>query len=194
MKRNIILMGLAMLGATAAAAQNPAYTTVEVEMNDGQTYKVETIEGIQLSFLGTKGIVMVPVNALEPWNESEYIDTDNCDVYGRIYNVAENSALVYLGSTSHGFVISKESNAEPDTIIRSSAYGGPLNLSEQFSKGQTVEIPHYNFMYGTLTLDGLEYNTTYYVRPFRMIASIKEGESIRMYGEELKFITTKTTR
>lgn len=61
MIRNILLVGVAMLGTTALA-QNPIRTTIEVEMNDGQVQKFFSDDGVDFSFLGGEGPVVLPVD------------------------------------------------------------------------------------------------------------------------------------
>lgn len=183
-----------MLGA-AASAQNPIRTTIEVEMNDGKIQKFESNESVTFSFLGTKGTVQVPVDPQWSYGGKEAMETDNVDIYARIYNLGAYSATVYLGCSNQfpkpdGFVISKTQNAEPDVVITS--YDLFRNGLSPLREDKTVEVVNSDDTNSyTCTLSHLGYNTTYYLRPYVMIPNAS-GENLRMYGEELKFSTPKT--
>ena len=191
--------------AMAASAQNPILKKfiVEYRTADGVETAVEvaTISAANsFGFIGSKGKVDYYNEATGQW---ESIEEENSDVYLNVTKVDAYSAKlaasfsynieeVSFDINTYGYCISKTPNPQAsDSYIKISS-GGTVNLQQYFEENgdgcYTLIISNGSKISNSaVEVNGLDYVTTYYVRPF-----IKFYNGFIMYGGEKSFTTVKT--
>lgn len=205
MKLKIFLALMLPFMAMAASAQNPILKKfiVEYRTADGVETAVEvaTISAANsFGFIGSKGKVDYYNEATGQW---ESIEEENSDVYLNVTKVDAYSAKLaasfsyninevsFVGINTYGYCISKTPNPQAsDSYINIS--GGTVNLQRYFEENgdgcYTLSISNGSKISNSaIEVKGLDYVTTYYVRPF-----IKFYNGFIMYGGEKSFTTVKT--
>ncbi len=205
MRKRIFIALIFPLFCLFASAQNPILKTFKVEYRTTEgkdrIVEVSTINDINsFSFVGGKGEVQIYNDATEEW---ETVEEENRDVYLRVLSVEDFEAELSLGFSDEaealnvetfGCCISKTANLEVSefTIDKSINSNSAIKMDSYFrSYGDvcfTMYIREGNPVVDfNVTLIGLDYVTTYYVRPF-----IKLTNGFVMYGGEKSFTTPRT--
>ena len=206
MKLKIFLALMLPFLCMVASAQNPIAKVFKVEYRtaDGVETAVEvaTISAANsFGFIGSKGKVDYYNEATGQW---ESIEEENSDVYLNVTKVDAYSAKLaasfsynieevsFVGINTYGYCISKTPNPQAsDSYIKISS-GGTVNLQQYFEENgdgcYTLSISNGSKISNSaVEVKGLDYVTTYYVRPF-----IKFHNGFIMYGGEKSFTTVKT--
>ena len=186
-----------------ASAQNPIAKVFKVEYRtaDGVETAVEvaTISAANsFGFIGSKGKVDYYNEATGQW---ESIEEENSDVYLNVTKVDAYSAKLAASFSyninevrfdTYGYCISKTPNPQASDSYINISSGGTVNLQRYFEENgdgcYTLSISNASKISNSaIEVNGLDYVTTYYVRPF-----IKFYNGFIMYGGEKSFTTVKT--
>lgn len=129
------------------------------------------------------------------------IEVDNTDIFAHMHNINEYSADVYMKfntrvygeDANYGFIFSMKPMAEP--THEAEWHTGTLYYRGEMANlmnGDVVDVKAIYYDAEIAKLTGLKYNSTYYVRPYVVVKTIRGNK--RMYGGEECFTTLRTLK
>ena len=201
MKLRIFLALMLPLISLVASAQNPVSKVFKVEYRtaagNDTIIEVSTISTNGFSFIGSKGIIY-------HYNEAgdfETFEAENVDVCLYVSKVDDKSANIKayfsdaIGKSdfeSFGYCISKTPNPQvSDNSMQISNYNGILDLSkfyQIYGEGcYTLNIAQNEIATSDITVKGLSYIDTYYIRSY-----VKFRNGFIMYSGEKSLTALKT--
>lgn len=216
MRKYIYIIG-ALFIHIGLYAQYPIQTvfTVDLKTEQGKdsTIQIYAIDSNSFRFWGGKGAVTNPVTGetTQEENKDFYGWIENIDYYKATLKALPSSGLInslYNLRDNFGYCISKQPNpVVSDSVISMRTYNADswwyeghrfytctFDLSQyiDLNTSYTLAFQNYNGMFSNedmyfAQLEGLEYMTTYYVRPY-----IKLHGNDVMYGGEKSFTTPRT--
>lgn len=206
MKKNILILLTAFIG-TSVQAQNPVLTTFTVEYKNANgndtTITVEGIGENSFRFLGGKGNVSAYDYTTGTWitreetNKNLFVEIESVDDFNAMIRVQEMFGMRegdneisykqfgYCVSKTPGLKVTDVLLANENGVVDNPAIFNMSNCDDQSC--YTLHVPNKGSFIFDVQLKGLDYVTTYYIRPFIIFTN---GEV--MYGSEKSFTTIKT--
>ena len=185
-----------------ASAQNPVSKVFKVEYRtaagNDTIIEVSTISTNGFSFIGSKGMVDRYNQMTGQW---ETVEEENGDAWLNVADIDDKRANITAdfsidikesGFESFGYCISKTPNPQiSDNRMQLSNYDGILDLSkfnDKYGDGNyTLEISEFVIDRSDITVTGLNYINTYYIRSY-----VKFRNGFIMYSGEKSLTALKT--
>ena len=202
MKLRIFLALMLPFLCMVASAQNPILKKFKVEYRTAAgsdtIIEVSTISTNSFSFIGSKGMVGRYNQMTGQW---ETVEEENGDAWLNVADIDDKSANITAdfsidikesGFESFGYCISKTPNPQiSDNRMQLSNYSGTLDLSKfnaEYGDGNyTLEIRKDVIDQSDITVKGLSYINTYYIRSY-----VKFRNGFIMYSGEKSLTALKT--
>ena len=202
MKLKIFLALMLPFLCMVASAQNPVAKVFKVEYRtaagNDTIIEVSTISTNSFSFIGSKGMVDRYNQMTGQW---ETVEEENGDAWLNVADIDDKRANITAdfsidikesGFESFGYCISKTPNPQiSDNRMQLSNYDGILDLSkfnDKYGDGNyTLEISEFVIDRSDITVTGLNYINTYYIRSY-----VKFRNGFIMYSGEKSLTALKT--
>lgn len=185
-----------------ASAQNPVVKVFKVEYRtaagNDTIIEVSTIGNNGFGFIGSKGIWTHYNETIEDFETFEAENRDVCLYVGKVDDQSANIKAYFsdaIGKSdfeSFGYCISKTPNPQvSDNSMQISNYNGILDLSnfyQIYGEGcYTLNIAQNEIATSVITVKGLSYINTYYIRSY-----VKFRNGFIMYSGEKSLTALKT--
>lgn len=202
MKLKIFFTSMFAVICFMASAQNPIEKIFKVEYRtvEGKdsTIEVATVGTNTFTFIGNKGNVEFFNENTGEWETQEegnkdlYLNIRDVDGFSAKISIGVSDAMSRINVETFGCCISKEPTpVVTDKFLFGSGNNPSFDLSEFFSNyGEgcyTMSINRSDIAKIDINLQGLDYITTYYIRPY-----VKLANGFIMYGGEKSFKSLKT--